>query len=572
MHASLLARCSAAGLTMVESVDLVVLGAFYGSGAKTHLLSSFLMGAPDDDAPCGWSAVCKLANGFSVARLEELLSLFTQGDGALMRKLDKAAPLPSWCPPSAKGSWRPDLVLKSDPAAGAGAVAGAPSSLVWEVKGTEFSPGSKATGSEVSIRFPRLVREREDKGVEDATSFATIKEMLDLGLDGKKKNVNISIATLTSGAASEAAAAAMAVAEAAGTSSAAAAGASSGVSPVRAAADDGAETELSDQDVEEDKDDDAQQDSPLSRRAAATSQPSVFGGGGNGKAKADAMPKLVPSANGKAKATVDMRPYCKFGASCYRKNPQHLAEFRHDAPPAGEKRSDESRSKVGPSKATGKPKPAGKRKRRADESEDEEDEEDDEGFIGRSGDEEDEEDADWQPLPVLPSRTRRVHRPKTYAEDAIDEEEDEEDDEEEDEKEEDQEESGGCEATEEDEPEEAQGTAAPMDVETAPPLAAAAAIGVPAPVAPAPAPATATVPAGASHRTGTWEVLLGKQFKAYEEAAVQDQIEAAWLADEDQVEVTVRGSCYMLRISASEMVQEAKGDPSRWRSIRRVVR
>ena len=84
--------------------------------------------------------------------------------------------------------------------------------------------------------------------------------------------------------------------------------------------------------------------------------------------------------------------------------------------------------------------------------------------------------------------------------------------------------------------------------------------------------ATATVPAGASHRTGTWEVLLGKQFKAYEEAAVQDQIEAAWLADEDQVEVTVRGSCYMLRISASEMVQEAKGDPSRWRSIRRVVR
>ena len=551
---------------MVESVDLVVLGAFYGSGAKTHLLSSFLMGAPDDDAPCGWSAVCKLANGFSVARLEELLSLFTQGDGALMRKLDKAAPLPSWCPPSAKGAWRPDLVLKSNPAAGAGAVAGAPSSLVWEVKGTEFSPGSKATGSEVSIRFPRLVREREDKGVEDATSFATIKEMLDLGLDGKKKNVNISIATLTSGAASEAAAAAMAVAEAAGTSSAAAAGASSGVSPVRAAADDGAETELSDQDVEEDEDDDAQQDSPLSRRAAAASQPSVFGGGANGKAKADSMAPLVPSANGKAKTTMDMRPYCKFGASCYRKNPQHLAEFRHDAPPAGGKRLDEGRSKVGQGKATGKPKPAGKRKRRADESEDDED---DEGFICRSGDEEDEEDAEWQPAPVLPSRTRRVHRPKTYAEDAID---DEEDEEEEEEKEEDPEESGGCEATEEDEPEEAPGTAAPMDVESAPPLAAAAAIGAPAPLAPAPAPAPAPVPAGASHRTGTWEVLLGKQFKAYEEAAVQDQIEAAWLADEDQVEVMVRGSCYVLRISASEMVQEAKGDPSRWRSIRRVVR
>ena len=109
-----------------------------------------------------------------------------------------------------------------------------------------------------------------------------------------------------------------------------------------------------------------------------------------------------------------------------------------------------------------------------------------------------------------------------------------------------------------------------MDVETAPLLAAAAAIGAPAPFAPAPAPAP--VPAGASHRTGTWEVLLGKQFKAYEEAAVQDQIEAAWLADEDQVEVMVRGSCYVLRISASEMVQEAKGDPSRWRSIRRVVR
>lgn len=62
------------------------------------MLSSFLLAAPDSTAAGGWQAVCKLSNGLTDARLEELHELLATGDHPLMRKLDKGDPLPPWCP------------------------------------------------------------------------------------------------------------------------------------------------------------------------------------------------------------------------------------------------------------------------------------------------------------------------------------------------------------------------------------------------------------------------------------------------------------------------------------------
>ena len=70
--------CGQAGLRMADSVDLVVLGAWHGSGKKCHVLSSFLMGCWHEADDC-WQPVCKLANGFTEARLAELTKLLLGG-------------------------------------------------------------------------------------------------------------------------------------------------------------------------------------------------------------------------------------------------------------------------------------------------------------------------------------------------------------------------------------------------------------------------------------------------------------------------------------------------------------
>ena len=63
-------------------------------------------------------------------------------------------------------------------------------------------------------------------------------------------------------------------------------------------------------------------------------------------------------------------------------------------------------------------------------------------------------------------------------------------------------------------------------------------------------------------------VLLGGSYKAYD-AAVAAKIEAAWAEDDPEVEVRLRGAPYVITLRG-EFRQEVKGDPSRWRSVRRV--
>ncbi len=186
------AEAGSAGLAMADSVDLVVLGASFGKGASAGKLSSFLLGAYDEGAK-HWVTVVKLGNGFTNARIDELQILLKDGDPAnddppLMRRLGDSEALPSWLP-NVKGTHKPAFVV-NDPA----------DSLVWEVIGTEFTTAgqSGATGG-VSIRFPRLVRERTDKSVDDATTVAVLKEILKAstaGAGSKAKKISDQLPSL----------------------------------------------------------------------------------------------------------------------------------------------------------------------------------------------------------------------------------------------------------------------------------------------------------------------------------------------------------------------------------------
>ena len=66
-----------------------------------------------------------------------------------------------------------------------------------------------------------------------------------------------------------------------------------------------------------------------------------------------------------------------------------------------------------------------------------------------------------------------------------------------------------------------------------------------------------------------WQVLLGGSFKSYDDT-VQAVIESAWAADEEEVEVQVRVSAYVILLRETPMIQQVKGDTSRWRKVRRA--
>jgi DNA ligase-3 len=45
---------------------------------------------------------------------------------------------------------------------------------VWELTGAEFSASSKHTAAGISIRFPRITKDRHDKTWREATSFEAL--------------------------------------------------------------------------------------------------------------------------------------------------------------------------------------------------------------------------------------------------------------------------------------------------------------------------------------------------------------------------------------------------------------
>ena len=142
---------------MVDTVDLVVVGAFYGKGRRGGKYGALLMAAynPEQDV---FETVCKVGSGFKdedLDRLPELLKPY----------------LRSTKHPRVVAEMEPDVWV--EPA------------LVAEIIGAELtlSPihtcarGSVKPDAGISIRFPRFVRWRPDKRPEDATTSGELVEM-----------------------------------------------------------------------------------------------------------------------------------------------------------------------------------------------------------------------------------------------------------------------------------------------------------------------------------------------------------------------------------------------------------
>ncbi|KAA8550313.1 hypothetical protein F0562_001997 [Nyssa sinensis] len=143
-----------------DSLDLVPIAAFHGRGKRTGVYGAFLLACYDIDTD-EYQSICKIGTGFSEAVLEE-----------------RSASLQSKVITNPKSYYRYAETINPD-------VWFEPSE-VWEVKAADLtiSPVHRAAigvvdpDKGISLRFPRLLRVRDDKSPEQASSSDMVAEII----------------------------------------------------------------------------------------------------------------------------------------------------------------------------------------------------------------------------------------------------------------------------------------------------------------------------------------------------------------------------------------------------------
>jgi len=146
-----------------DSLDLVVLGAYHGKGKRTSVYGAFLLACYNPSTQT-YETVCNIGTGFSEALLESLHKALEP------LVIDRPKPFYEH---SHGNKEQPDVWFEAR--------------HVWEVKTADLtlSPRYRAAASEVadpsgkgvSLRFPRFIRERDDKKPEDATTGRQVADM-----------------------------------------------------------------------------------------------------------------------------------------------------------------------------------------------------------------------------------------------------------------------------------------------------------------------------------------------------------------------------------------------------------
>ncbi|KAJ3937789.1 MAG: hypothetical protein NXY57DRAFT_5919 [Lentinula lateritia] len=155
-----------------DSLDLVVVGGYHGKGKRTNVYGAFLLACYDDNSE-EYQTICKIGTGFS----EEMLQSHYDVLNPLERETMRGDVKP--------GGAKPDVWFEPQ--------------VVWEVLTADLSLSPIYTAAQglidergISLRFPRFIRIRDDKGADDATGPEQISEMyerqaLAAGSSKKKK-------------------------------------------------------------------------------------------------------------------------------------------------------------------------------------------------------------------------------------------------------------------------------------------------------------------------------------------------------------------------------------------------
>ena len=159
---------------MGDSIDLVPLGAYFGRGKRTGVYGAYLLACYDVDTE-EFQSVCKIGTGFS----DEVLKTLTE---------------------SFKDHIIPNKTLQYNVSDALECDVWFEACQVWEIKAADLSKSSTHKGAidktgeagrGIGLRFPRYVRNRDDKKPEQATTSDQILEMYyaqDSVVDGGQGN------------------------------------------------------------------------------------------------------------------------------------------------------------------------------------------------------------------------------------------------------------------------------------------------------------------------------------------------------------------------------------------------
>lgn len=144
-----------------DSLDLTVVGAYYGRGKRTNWYGGFLLGCYNPEFE-EYETVCKIGTGFSEADLQKFYNEMSPRADTKPK---------SYISHGSATNQQPDVWFEPK--------------YVWEVLTADLSlsPVYQAgknelnNGKGISLRFPRFIREREDKGPEDGTTTEQIVQM-----------------------------------------------------------------------------------------------------------------------------------------------------------------------------------------------------------------------------------------------------------------------------------------------------------------------------------------------------------------------------------------------------------
>ncbi|KAI7869485.1 ATP-dependent DNA ligase [Spinellus fusiger] len=137
-----------------DSMDLVVIGAYYGRGKRTSVYGAFLLACVDSESEDEFETICKIGTGFSD---EALLKFHNELKQHVTERLPRGYRV-------GDNSMAPDVWFHPV--------------QVWEVLCADLSISPRYTAAlgkvdesrGISLRFPRFIRVREDKNPEQATT------------------------------------------------------------------------------------------------------------------------------------------------------------------------------------------------------------------------------------------------------------------------------------------------------------------------------------------------------------------------------------------------------------------
>jgi len=151
-----------------DSLDLVVVGGYYGKGKRTNVYGAFLLACYDSDSE-EFQTICKIGTGFSEEALQAHYETLKPLELTKVRgdiKIGGAKP-DVWFEPTIV--WEvltADLSLSPIYTAAQGLV-GSPVVLTPILRFDGMIAQVEDRG--ISLRFPRFVRLRDDKSADDAT-------------------------------------------------------------------------------------------------------------------------------------------------------------------------------------------------------------------------------------------------------------------------------------------------------------------------------------------------------------------------------------------------------------------